>query len=301
MADSEVGGPSLMHIDTPAATDRVPMSTGSASGGYSERDEFPWKRSTGEFVSDGPLVAGFPSAAMTYSIGWYGHSPAPGTVEWDLKTKDASAGPKTPMSVAAGKITVKDGFRVGHETQPALFNIGFFGNSPEGGVYDWELRTNDVSYGAKTPLRIKASGTTEPGQTGLNFGSPTFPWYNSYFAVSPTITSDRNAKSNIRPIAGEILDAWADVEWAQYDLISDDSPHVGLVAQQVHEALAAHDIDAVAVGLVVHEVTDDGEIWMLRYAECSAIEAAYQRRMIAAQDARIAALEAAMLSTEGEE
>lgn len=293
MADTDVwglGGP----IASPAATDRAPWATGPLAGGYSVRGDFPWKRPGGEYISNGPLVAGFAGADTTYNVGFYGRAPAPGTIDWDLKTNDATYGLKTPAIIhAAGTITVKEGFRVGHATQSEIFNLGVFGVSPEGGVYDWELRTNDASYGPKTPIRIKASGTTEPGQTGLNFGSPTFPWNNSYFAVSPTITSDRNAKKNIRAIADEVLDAWADIEWCQYDLIADDSPHVGLVAQQVHEALAAHEIDAVAVGLVVHEVTDDGDIWMLRYAECSAVEAAYQRRVINAQEARLAALEAA--------
>jgi hypothetical protein len=147
----------------------------------------------------------------------------------------------------------------------------------------------DVTAGAPRFV-IDGGGIVRPGGAGQDFGAASFPWNNSYFAVSPTITSDRTTKKNIRPIADNTLDAWADVEWVQYDLISDDSPHVGLVAQQVYEALAGHDIDAVAIGLVVHEVTDGGEMWMLRYAECQAIEAAYQRREMAVLKAQVAAL-----------
>jgi len=164
-------------------------------------------------------------------------------------------------------------------------------------------------------LRIQSSGAVEPGGTGQDFGAGGRPWNNSYFAVSPTITSDRRAKTDIEPIGDALLDAWADVEWVRYRLVSDGSSHIGLVAQQVFEALAAHDIDAIDVGLVVHqewaeepdieEMRDEqgeivraaqlgrpaGDAWMLRYSECEAIEAAYQRRQITAQETRLAALE----------
>lgn len=166
-------------------------------------------------------------------------------------------------------------------------------------------------------LRITTAGAVLPGGSGQNFGGASDPWNNSYFAVSPTITSDRRAKTDIEPIGAALLDAWADVEWVRYRLISDDSPHVGLIAQQVFEALDAHGIDAVAVGLVTHqlydavpaveEVRDEagdlvraaqpgrpaGDVWMLRYSECEAMEAAWQRRENALIGARLAALEAA--------
>ena len=54
--DIEIGGPDLAHIAAPAATDRVALSTGPASGGYSRRDEFIWKDATGIFRADGSTL-----------------------------------------------------------------------------------------------------------------------------------------------------------------------------------------------------------------------------------------------------
>ena len=163
-------------------------------------------------------------------------------------------------------------------------------------------------------LRILTSGAVEPGSSGQNFGGASNPWNNSYFAVSPTITSDRRQKYDIEPIGDALLDAWANVEWVRYRMISDDSPHIGLIAQQVHQALDAHGIDAVEIGLVVHqffdavdpvdEVRDEdghlvraaqagrdaGDVWMLRYSECEAMEAAYLRRELARTRDQLAAL-----------
>ncbi len=107
--------------------------------------------------------------------------------------------------------------------------------------------------------------------------------------------------------------------------------HISLIAQQVRDAFAARGIDALAIGLLCYdewdateevpgtpEVRDDeaevvtpaypavpareaGSRYGLRYDECQAIEAAYQRRQIerAAErervlEDRLAAMEAAV-------
>lgn len=97
----------LSALGSPAATDRVPFATGSNTGGYSLRGEFVWKRSGGEYISNGPLVAGFTGSDAIYNAGWYGRSPSGGTIDWDFKTNDATYGARTAFTVtAAGNIGI---------------------------------------------------------------------------------------------------------------------------------------------------------------------------------------------------
>lgn len=176
--------------------------------------------------------------------------------------------------------------------------VSFLGDE-DTGIYHYATNAIGVATGGVQRLQIDSSGNVLPGAPATQiFGWPSVPWGNSYFSVSPTITSDRHSKKNIRAIDEPALDAWAGVDWVQYDLNSDDSHHAGLVAQQVHEAFAAHDLDAIEMGLVAFFVWEEGKIWMLRYAECQAMEAAYQRREIDRLSARLAAIEAAI--SEGE-
>jgi hypothetical protein len=120
---------------------------------------FLTKNAAGVFATDGNLLIGHAGAADIYNIGFFSRAPMAGTIDWDVKTNDASYGPKTPAIVhGSGAVTVKEGFRVGHATQPESYNIGIFAVSPEGGVIDWEFRTNDASYGAKTPVKVKSTG-----------------------------------------------------------------------------------------------------------------------------------------------
>lgn len=129
------------------------------------------------------------------------------------------------------------------------------------------------------------------------------------YAASGTInTSDRDAKTDISAIPDEWLDAWADVEWVRFKFSDGTRWHTGLVAQQVHEAFAAHDLDAFDIGLccfdewdaaeeilnkdgrIIQPALEAGSRWGLRYSECEAMEAAYQRRRIAQLEAQVAAL-----------
>lgn len=97
----------LSPISTPAASDRIGAGTGPNAGGYSLRGDFIWKRAGGEYLANGPVVAGFAGADTTYNAGFYGRAPAGGTVDWDFKTNDATYGARTAFTVtAAGNIGV---------------------------------------------------------------------------------------------------------------------------------------------------------------------------------------------------
>lgn len=189
-----------------------------------------------------------------------------------------------------------------------------------------------LSLGCKDTewLRLDAGGTLRPGADNTqSLGTSAFRWA-SIFAVNGTIqTSDQRSKRDISDIPDEWLDAWADVQWCRFKFTdaveakADEARwHVGLIAQHVRDSFAAHGLDAERIGLLCYdqwdatpsipareeERDDDGKIvkyalpeqparpagdrWGLRYDECQAIEAAYQRRRIAQLEAKVAQLSA---------
>jgi len=162
-----------------------------------------------------------------------------------------------------------------------------------------------------------------------SIGTATFRASVVYAGTGTINTSDERAKRDIGAIPDEWLDAWADVSWQRFRFIDayeekgeDARWHLGMVAQAVHAVFAAHGLDAFAIGLCCHDeweavapveakeaVLDDegnivtppvegspgieaGDRWGLRYSECFAIEAAWQRRQFARQSDQIAALRA---------
>lgn len=159
-------------------------------------------------------------------------------------------------------------------------------------------------------LRIAVAGHWLPGSdNAVGLGGAALRFAVVYAGTGTINTSDRRDKSRIGAIPDEWLDAWGEVEWARYKFRAATRSkgaevarwHIGAVAQQVHEAFAARDLDAFAIGLCCFDEWDDddaagvkaGDRWGLRYDECFAIEAAWQRREMARLHARLAALEAA--------
>jgi Phage tail repeat like/Chaperone of endosialidase len=142
-------------------------------------------------------------------------------------------------------------------------------------------------------LRLEQLGTLRPGaDNSQSLGSATHRW-GTIFAGTGTInTSDARAKKHIGPIPDLWLDAWGDVGWSRYKFRSlerggqRDSKarwHIGLIAQDVAAAFTARGVDAFTIGLICRDRIDgDNErpvdIWGLRYDECFALEAAWQRR-----------------------
>jgi hypothetical protein len=90
------------------------------------------------------------------------------------------------------------------------------------------------------------------GDNATNLGAASNRW-SVVFAGTGTInTSDEREKTDIGEIPEAWLDAWADVEWCRFKFVDRVRWHIGLVAQQVHAAFAAHDIDAFEIGLCCH-------------------------------------------------
>ena len=170
--------------------------------------------------------------------------------------------------------------------------------------------------GLSTRYEFQASGTLAPGfDNAQDLGTAGLRW-GTLFAGAGTInTSDERKKKEIGEIPEAWLDAWGEVEWRRFKFIGGERWHTGLIAQKVHAAFAAHDIDAFEIGLCCFdewtercaEVYDDegaliegekgeiiqaaGDAWGLRYDECFAIEAAWQRRELKRMADRLAVLE----------
>jgi len=200
-------------------------------------------------------------------------------------------------------------------------------------------------------LQIEQSGHVLAGaDNSQTLGGAAKRWSVVYAGSGAINTSDERSKTDIGEIPDAWLDAWAGVEWRRYKFIDGNRWHVGLVAQQVHAAFAAHDLDAFEIGLCCFDAWEEqrepiyeavtktrkasrteqipagedengkplyklievafdeeyeesidtgktrvtleaGDRWGLRYDECQAIEAAFQRRALARMAARLAALE----------
>jgi len=160
-----------------------------------------------------------------------------------------------------------------------------------------------------------------------SLGGPSLRFSVVYAGTGSINTSDAREKQQIGAIPDVWLDAWADVEWSRFkfnDSVAEKGSearwHTGLVAQQVRDAFAAHGLDAAEIGLIgllchdtwpevpatEEERDGDGNViapakpgspagdrYGLRYEECFAVEAAYQRRRMAVIEVRLAALEGA--------
>lgn len=167
---------------------------------------------------------------------------------------------------------------------------------------------------------IYASGHLAPeSDNTYNFGAANQAVANLYSHDGTVKSSDARLKTDMATVPDAVLDAWADVQWAEFRFLSsiekkgdEARKHTGLIAQRVNDAFTAHGLDASRYGLFCHdtwdaepEVTDEegnvlqearpaGDKYSLRYDECLCMEAAYQRRRAARAEARLAALERKM-------
>lgn len=149
---------------------------------------------------------------------------------------------------------------------------------------------------------LTAFGAVAPSaDNGFALGSAAARWATVYAASGAISTSDARMKQDMAPVDDALLDAWGDVGWRQFRFAEAVAAkgdgarvHVGLVAQDVRDAIDARlgAGAAVRLGLLCHDAWDGGERWGLRYEECLALDAAWQRRAIGRMAARLARLEA---------
>jgi hypothetical protein len=164
-------------------------------------------------------------------------------------------------------------------------SIGFY----SGGKYIW--------YDIGTAFRPASASTNTIG-----LGGPGAVWKQLYAGTTTISTSDRDYKQDIMPITDEVLDAWSEVEYCTFkykDAVAEkgDSArkHIGLIAQDIEEAFARHNLNAFDYGLLCYDeweniyeydnekkanvlVTPKGGMYSIRADECQFLEIALQRR-----------------------
>lgn len=139
-------------------------------------------------------------------------------------------------------------------------------------------------------------------------GDSSLRWKQLYAGTATINTSDEREKQQIADVPENVLDAWADVNFCQFkfnDSVAEKGDaarlHTGLIAQRIKSVFEAHGLDAAAYGLFCHdswaesEDVPAGDRYALRYEECLTLEAAYQRRRADRIEARLEALEKALI------
>lgn len=342
-------------VSDTALTLAVPYAGGTASGmGYAV---LPTNNRVGELAGlAAELLNGFATVRDTVGLGMFsdGTVAAPGvrfTNDQDTGLFRYGGNALALVTGGVGRVFVNSAGNVGLGVDPTerltlpgnldllsggdrFIRVGSSSN------YSWsmtaiadDLEFRELNDPTKARLRIAYnSGTVRPGSDNVqSLGGGSHRWSVVYAGTGSINTSDEREKEAIGGIPDDWLDAWGDVEWCRFkfrDAVAakgDDARwHVGMIAQQVRDAFAARDLDAIEIGLLCHDAWDaepalpavpeildaDGKVtqpaqpgrpaspagdrWGLRYAECQAIEAAWQRRQIAVQSAEIAALRSMM-------
>ncbi|MCH7372819.1 phage tail protein [Aeromonas sp. MR16] len=167
---------------------------------------------------------------------------------------------------------------------------------------------------------IGAFGDVRPDVANTRYlGSNSLPFAGGFIQTAFSVTSDERCKTVPKPITDEMLDAWAEVEYVEYQYLDRVAKkgesvarwHVGAIAQRVIEAFERHDLDAFKYGIVCYNVWDEipavidretgeiiemgreaGDRFSLVYEEALVLEAKLQRRNYLRLLARIEALEA---------
>lgn len=187
-------------------------------------------------------------------------------------------------------------------------------------------RRDDAGASLGIAIQInRATGAIDLGGNVLassdnsqTMGGPANRWSVIYAGSGAINTSDVRAKCDVGAVETALIEAWDTVDWGRYRFVASVAAkgeaarwHVGLVAQQVRDAIDARMGEGAAVrwGLLCHDSWDAepeqraedgvllraarpaGDRWGLRYDECFALEAVMQRRRLAAIEARLAALE----------
>lgn len=270
---------SLNPIASPAATDRVPLATGSLTGGYSQRGEFMWK--SGSVFKGLGTAAQIEDSAMPY-------------LEF-LRTS------------------------IGH------WRVG--GYAYAGGTNEFGISVN-----SGTPsLVIETSGTVRPGTDNTkDCGGPSHRWANIRAGTGTIQTSDAREKTEKRSFTEAELAAAKRIAGGIgiFQFIGRVRDHVGVIAQEVWAIMADEGlIDPIEEGVIdpIEEgVTPDCSYAFLCYDEWPAVDPVDEVRdeednivvpaqpgreagnrfgvrsdqlalfILAAQEARLAALEAAL-------
>lgn len=192
------------------------------------------------------------------------------------------------------------------------------------------IRNNSELEGFFVGLRFERTHDDKrsfhPTNTGVDLGAnaSNTRWAQIYAASTTISTSDARFKTEPEPVPDEVLDAWGDCGFVQFQMLDAVEKkgadaariHNGMIAQRIDEAFKARGLDASRYGLFCYDewaaspeerdeeghvtlaAMDAGNQYSLRYEEALCMEAAYQRRRAGRAEARIAALEERLAALE---
>lgn len=203
----------------------------------------------------------FMDAGVGKPIGFY----ADGALRGVIATNgNVALGPNSPSTALdINRSTAADVYtRIRNSVASSGFDIGV---SSSGACYVFNRNASSLVLGANNAdkLVIASGGTVRPGTSGQNFGESGTPWNNSFFAVSPTITSDARLKSSVRTLteaeraAARALHA----EIGIYQFLASIAEkgeagarlHVGMTVQRAIEIMEAHGLDPWRYGFICRD------------------------------------------------
>ena len=179
----------------------------------------------------------------------------------------------------------------------SVLQLSFHGLAQGAFINIFGINYSSSSYAGSVDLNARNSGGVKTLHAAPD---GTLTWNGQAIQTA----SDGRLKTSLSAVPDEVLDAWEDVGWGQFQFLDavrrkGDAArlHLGLIAQHVKAVFEARGLDACEYGILCHEKREaDGEepavdLWMVRYEEAQAMEAACQRRRADRLEARIIALE----------
>jgi hypothetical protein len=84
---------------------------------------------------------------------------------YNLTLQEAGGNVGIGTASPAERLSVAGNLRVGTSSETNTYNINIVARSPAGGTVDWDFKTNDATYGARTPMTVTAAGNIGIGTT----------------------------------------------------------------------------------------------------------------------------------------
>lgn len=128
-----------------------------------------------------------------------------------------------------------------------------------------DANTNLVLHGKGTGNVMVASSLRPETANTLTCGTASAPWSGGFTQAAFTVISDENYKTELLDITDDILDAWQEAAWAQYqyrdrvEAKGDDNArwHFGIGARRVVEIFEKRGIDAHKFAFICYDEWDD--------------------------------------------
>lgn len=247
--------------------------------------------------------------------------PTSGFTVFNVNLPDVSAGSYPTAGTVAG---YKGGFLITDQNAGWLFgNVMYAASS----LAEYNLISNlngvDLSVNFRSFYENNPPSFHPNPDNAIQLGVSFRRWSEVFATTSAINTSDERLKSSIASIPDEVLDAWENVGFVQYQFAdavgkkgNSARLHAGLIAQRIDAAFAAAGLDASRYGLFCHDQWDEeeerrdesgrvvqhgvpaGDLYSLRYEEALCMEAACQRRRADRAEARLAELEERLAAIE---